>query len=164
MLLCMCRGGGVGVLMCLHCAPLGRAGGLAMCGTMSIVPEPSKSYCAKRAFQPYSSTAALLAAANLSLISDRGCNTTTTTPPCQSSLPAAHRPARLTASRRNAAASKAATSSRATVSPCYLPECRPPKEPHAQGDPGGRCGLSSNKMALITSDYGIMCSLRIKWP
>ena len=25
-------------------------------------------------------------------------------------------------------------------------------------------GLSSNKMALITSEYGIMCSLRFKWP
>ena len=25
-------------------------------------------------------------------------------------------------------------------------------------------GLSSKKMALITSDYGMMCSLRIKWP
>ena len=25
-------------------------------------------------------------------------------------------------------------------------------------------GLSSNKMALITSDHVIMCSLRIKWP
>ena len=27
-----------------------------------------------------------------------------------------------------------------------------------------RHGLSSDTMVLITSDYGIMCSLRIKWP
>ena len=27
-----------------------------------------------------------------------------------------------------------------------------------------RHGLSSGTMALITSDYGILCSLRIKWP
>ena len=25
-------------------------------------------------------------------------------------------------------------------------------------------GLSSQKMALITSDHGLMCSLRVKWP
>ena len=27
-----------------------------------------------------------------------------------------------------------------------------------------QCGLSSRKMTLITSDYGTMCYLRIKWP
>ena len=30
--------------------------------------------------------------------------------------------------------------------------------------PPHKHGLSSKKMAPITSDYGIMCYLRIKWP